>query len=132
MFWYIFYIPILENVKELKSVYTEYKILMNTVSKTQPQIHYILGDMIPPSQGSILFQNSSLNRTPRENFYSLGHIGPNGIHKDFPEIKRTLISMVRISEPEDELVTRGMPYNFTVLNSPITGHLGKMIINPNW
>ena len=22
-----------------------------------------------------------------------------------------------------------MPYNFSVLNSPVTGHLGKMIIN---
>ena len=40
--------------------------------------------------------------------------------------------MVQISEPEDEPVTRGMPYNFIVLNSPVTGHLGKMIISPNW
>ena len=66
-------------------VETEYIILMNTVSKIQPQILYILGDMIPPSQGSSLFKNSSLNRKPRENCYILGYRGPNGIPKDFPE-----------------------------------------------
>ena len=42
------------------------------------------------------------------------------------------MSVVQISEPEDEPVTRGMPYNFTILNSAVTGHLGTMIINPNW
>ena len=40
--------------------------------------------------------------------------------------------MVWISEPEDEPMTRGITYNFIVLNSTVTGHLGKMIINPNW
>ena len=40
--------------------------------------------------------------------------------------------VVRISDLEDKPVTRGMPYNFTVLNSPVTGHLGKRIINPKW
>ena len=44
----------------------------------------------------------------------------------------TVLSMVQISDPEDETVTRGIPYNFTVLNSPVIGHLGKMIISPNW
>ena len=38
--------------------------------------------------------------------------------------------MIRILEPEDETVTCGSPYNFIVLNSPVTGHLGKMIISP--
>ena len=38
--------------------------------------------------------------------------------------------LVQISDLEDEPVTRGMLYNFAVLNSPVTGHLGKMIINP--
>ena len=42
------------------------------------------------------------------------------------------MSVVWISDSEDEPVIRGMPYNFTVLNSPVTGHLGKMIINPKW
>ena len=35
-------------------------------------------------------------------------------------------------DPEDETMTRGNPYNFVVLNSLVTGHLGKMIINPKW
>ena len=58
--------------------------------------------------------------------------GPNGITKDVPEIEQTVLSMVQISEPEDEPVTRGMLYNFTVLNSPVIGHLGKMIISLDW
>ena len=45
------------------------------------------------------------------------------------EIAQTLLSVVQISEPKDEPVTCGIPYNFTVLNSPVTGHLGKRIIN---
>ena len=88
--------------------------------------------MIPPSKGSSLFQNSSLNKTPRENCYSLGYRGPNGIPEDVPERAWTLHSVVRISEPEDEPVTRDIPYNFTILNSPVTGHLGKMIIKHKW
>ena len=62
----------------------------------------------------------------------MGYRGPNGIPEDVLEIARTILFVVRISEPEDETVTRGMPYNFTVLNIPVTGHLGKMIINPKW
>ena len=61
------------------------KILMYIVSKIQLHIHYIMGDMIPPRYGSSLFQNSSLNRTPGENRYSLGYLGTNGIHEDVPE-----------------------------------------------
>ena len=48
-FWYIRYIPLLEKFQELKISNTKYKILMNIVSKIQPEIRYILGDMIPPS-----------------------------------------------------------------------------------
>ena len=70
--------------------------------------------------------------TPMENHYRLGYRGPNGIHKYFPEISWTLISVVRSSELEDEKVTRGRLYNVSILNSPVTGHLGKRIINPNW
>ena len=62
----------------------------------------------------------------------MGYRGPNGIPKDFPEIKYTIVSVVQISEHEDEPMTRGSRYNFTVLNSAVTGHLGKMIIGPNW
>ena len=40
--------------------------------------------------------------------------------------------MVQISELEDETLTRGRPYNFNVMNSPITGHLGKRTIIPNY
>ena len=47
-FCYILYIPILEKVQELKIVEAEDKILIYTVSKIQPQIRYIPGDMIPP------------------------------------------------------------------------------------
>ena len=50
----------------------------------------------------------------------MGYIGPNGIPEDVPE-----------RAPEDETVTRGRPYNFVVLNSLVTGHLGKRIIIPN-
>ena len=48
-FWYTRYIPILEMDQGLKMVGDEYKIFMYTVSKFQPQIRYILGDIIPPS-----------------------------------------------------------------------------------
>ena len=49
MFWYSCYIPRLEKYQKLKIVGAEAKILMNMVSKFQPLIHYILGDMISPS-----------------------------------------------------------------------------------
>ena len=48
-FWYIRYILRLDKVQYLKIVDPKYKILMYTVSKIQPHIRYILGDMIPPS-----------------------------------------------------------------------------------
>ena len=40
--------------------------------------------------------------------------------------------MVQALDPEDEIVTRGSPYNFTMMKSPEIGHLGKIIISPNW
>ena len=61
----------------------------------------------------------------------LGYRGPNGILEDVLERAQTLISMVQISDSEYEPVTCGMPYNFVVLNSPVTDDLGKRIINPN-
>ena len=120
------------KVQELKIVEAEDQILMYNVSKIQPEIRYIMGDMTPPSYGFILFQNSSLNRTLGDNCYSLGYRGPNRIPKDVPERAQTVISMVRSSDSEDEPVTRGIPYHFVVLNSSVTGHLGKRIINPKW
>ena len=122
----------MEKVQELKIVEAADKSLMYIVSKIQLHIHYIMGDMIPPSYGSSLFQNSSLNRTPGENFYILGYRGPNGIPEYVPERERTLILLVRTADLEYEIVTRGNPYNFAVRNSPVTRHFGKMIINPNW
>ena len=62
----------------------------------------------------------------------MGYRGPNGIPEDVPKREQTLISVVRRSDSEDEPVTHGNPYNFAVLNNPVTGHLGKMIISPNW
>ena len=62
----------------------------------------------------------------------MGYKGPNEILEDVPERARTVISVVRVSDSEDETVTRGSLYNFVVLNSPVIGHLGKMIISPNW
>ena len=55
----------------------------------------------------------------------MGYRGPNGISEDVPERSRTVLSFFQISHSEDEPATRGMPYNFAVLNSPVTGHLGK-------
>ena len=100
---------------------------MTPVSKIQIQIHYTPGDMISPSQASSLFQKSSINRTPGEICNILGYRGPNGIPEDFTERERTLISLVDVSDPEDETMKRGSPYNFIMLNSPKTGHLGKTI-----
>ena len=42
------------------------------------------------------------------------------------------IYFVKVSDPEDDTVTRGSLYNFAMLNSPKTSHLGKTLISPNW
>ena len=60
----------------------------------------------------------------------MGYKGPNGIPEDVLERENILIAVVGISDSKYEPVTRGMPYNFVVLNSPVTRHLGKRIINP--
>ena len=67
-----------------------------------------------------------------ENCYISGYEGPNEIYQDVPERARSLISVVKVSNLEDETVTRGNPYNFAMMNSSETGHPGKMIISPNW
>ena len=46
-FWYIRYILILEMFQELKIIEAIEKILIYTMSKIQPYIRYILGDMNP-------------------------------------------------------------------------------------
>ena len=65
--------------------------------------------MIPPNEGSIPFQDSSLNRTPRENCYISGYEGPNEILQDVPYREQTLVSLVKVSDPDDETGTRGSP-----------------------
>ena len=86
------YISILSLVAEISKA--KYNILMNTVSKIKPLIFYILGDMIPSTYGSSLFQNSSLNGTPGENYYIFIYRGPNGIPEAVPEREQNLISVV--------------------------------------
>ena len=87
--------------------------------------------MIPPNQGSILSQDASLNKTPCENCYIWGYEGPNEILQDIQYRAWTLIYVVKISDPEGEIVTHGSSYKFYILNSPEISHLGKMCINPN-
>ena len=91
-----------------------------------------MGDMIPPNQSSSLFQDSSLNRTPRENCDILGYKAPNEISQDFLDREQTLISLVKVSYPKGETLTRGSPYKFAMPNSPELSHRGKTIISPNW
>ena len=88
--------------------------------------------MIPPNQGSNLSQDSSLNRTPRENCYISSYEGPNEISQNVPDRAWTVLSVVKVSDPEDETMTRGSLYKFAMLNSPKISHLGKNLINPNW
>ena len=88
--------------------------------------------MIPPNQGSSLFQDSSLNRTPRENCYISGYNGSNENFEDVIERAWTAISMVEISNPEDKTVKRGISYKFDMVNSPELSHCGKTSISPNW
>ena len=71
--------------------------------------------MIPPNQGSNLFQESSLNRKPRENCYISGYEGPNAIYQDVPDRAQTVLSVVKVLDPKDETVTHGSPYKFAML-----------------
>ena len=76
--------------------------------------------------------DSSLNRTHGDNYYILGYQCPNEISQGVPGREHNLISLVEFLDPKDETVTRGSLYNFAMLNSPETCHLGKTIISPNW
>ena len=42
-----------------------------------------------------------------------------------------LLYVVEVSDPEDEAVSCGSPYNFSMWHSLEKGHLEKMIISPN-
>ena len=88
--------------------------------------------MIPPKQGSSLFQDSSLNRTPRDNFFISSYKGPNEISQDVPNRAWNLYSLLKISNPKDEPMTCGSRYKIALLNSPEISHLGKTFISPNW
>ena len=88
--------------------------------------------MIPPNQASILSQDSSLNMTPRENFYILGYEGPNEISQDIPDREWIVLSVVKVSDPEGEILPCGSLYKFSMLNGPEISHLGKPLISPNW
>ena len=69
--------------------------------------------------------------TPRDNCYISSYEGPNEISQDVPDRARTVLYVVKVSNHDYETGTRGSPYNFAMLNSPETGHLGKTIISPN-
>ena len=88
--------------------------------------------MIPPNHGSSLSQDSSLNRTPRDNFYISGYEGTNEILQDVPYREWTIISMVKYLDPDDEIGTCGILYKFAMMNSSEISHLGKTLIRPNW
>ena len=98
----------------------------------QPQIYYNIWDMILPNHASSLSQDSALNRWPRENCYISSYEGPNEISQDVRKRARTVLAVVKISDPEDEPVTHGSSYKFALLNSPEIAHLGKTNISPNW
>ena len=87
--------------------------------------------MIPPNQGSSLFHDSFLKRTPRENCYISGYEGPNEISQDVPDRAQIALSVVKVSDPDDETGTCGSSYKFAMLNSPEISHLGKTLISPN-
>ena len=87
--------------------------------------------MFPPNKDSRFFQDSSLNRTPRENFYISGYEGQNEISQDVPERERPEIYVVIVLDP-GEPVTLGSLYNFAMLNIPETSHLGKTLMSTNW
>ena len=85
--------------------------------------------MIPPNQGSILFQDSSLNRKPRENCNISGYKAPNEILQDVPNSAWTVLFLVNVSDPKGEKLTRVSPYKFAMLNSFEISHLGKTHIS---
>ena len=88
--------------------------------------------MIPPNQVSNLFQDSSLNMTPMENFYIYGYKGEHEFLQDVPNRAWNLLSMVKFLDPDDETVRCEILYKFTMLNILESSHLGKTLICPNW
>ena len=52
-----------------------------------------------------------------ENCYISGYEGPNEILQDALYRECTLISLVKVSDPEDETETCGSLYKFVMLNS---------------
>ena len=62
----------------------------------------------------------------------MGYKGTNEIYEYVLEMTQTILLVVDVADPEDETVTCGSLYNFTMFNSLVTCHLGKMIIIPNW
>ena len=55
----------------------------------------------------------------------MGYEGPNEIYQDVTEREQNLISLIKVSDPEDETVTHGSPYNFVILKSPKNVTLGN-------
>ena len=116
----------MEKDQEPKILQDDDKFLMYSVSKFYPQIHYILGDMFPPNQGSSLSHDSFLNMTPRENCYMSGYEGPNELSQDFIDREWNIIFVVKFSDPDDETGKCGSPYMFAMLNNPEASHHGKL------
>ena len=88
--------------------------------------------MFPPNQGSSLFQDSSLKMTPTENCNISGYKDPNEKFQDDPNREWTLLSVINVSDLDDETRTCGSPYMFAMMNSPEISHIGKTLISPNW
>ena len=82
--------------------------------------------MISPNQGSILSHDSSLKWAPWDNYYILGYEGPNENLKEVPDRAWNLISVVKFSYLEGEMVTHGSLYKFAMMNILETSHLGKL------
>ena len=88
--------------------------------------------MVPPNKGSSLFQESSLNMTSRKNCYISVYEGPNENFQDVLDRPRTLLSVVKFSEPNYEIEKRVSLYQFAILNSPKISGLGKTLISTHW
>ena len=69
---------------------------------------------------------------PGDNFYILGYEGTSEMFQDVTERDLIVIFVIKVAYPEDETMTHGSPYKFTMLNNPQIGHLGKTLISPNW
>ena len=54
------------------------------------------------------------------------------MYEDILEREWNVHSVVQSSNLEYETVTRGSPYDFAMLNSTETRHLGKTLIISNW